>query len=403
MFPDHGNRYTSLRSGRAPGADADQTGGFPPPHPPRFAPSRRPWLGIPAGRARCARMFSPASRRGAFALVPFAAGGCKGLLRRFAPLRPSSLPARRTRPLRRCRWGGGFGVPSRPGGPLPAGLPPLLRRWGGGSRWSLSAFMGVRCGFVFSRFVSRCRRVAWLAGFTAVRALVALARRFGAGCRRVSLARPVVAPVVFQCRGRGRVRVVGAGLRVRGGMVGLGRLPVGRSAVRRPLRHGVRGFGAGGRAACAPACRSRCASRSAWLGAGLGGWGFLWRGGAAAAAGAGRPLAGVPLALAGARLAPRSGGALCVACAGRVALPSCSAVWAAAGSGFCASRAAACRSGCAAVSAHVASFRAACVVGSACAAWSAVASAAAWRSVAVASCSLFCHFFSSAVAFLIRS
>ena len=401
MFPDHGNRYASLRSGRAPGADADQTGGFPPPHPSRFVPSRRPWLGIPAGRARCARMFSPASRRGAFALVPFAAGGCKGLLRRFAPLRPSSLPALRTRPLRRCRWGGRLGSLLSLW-PAPCGPSAAPVAVSGGSRWSLSAFVGVRCGFVFSRFVSRCRRVAWLAGFAAVRALVALARRFGAGCRRVSLARPVVAPVVFQCRGRGGFRVVFGCVGLRVGVVGLGRLPVGRSAVRRPLRHSVRGFGAGGRAACAPACRSRCASRSAWLGAGLGGWGFLWRGGAAAAAGAGRPLAGVPLALAGARLAPRSGGALCVACAGRVALPSRSAVWAAAGSGFCASRAAACRSGCAAVSAHVASFRAACVVGSACAAWSAVASAAAWRSVAVASCSLFCHFFSSAVAFLIR-
>ena len=322
----------------------------------------------------------------------------------FAASRPCARPRFRLFALAPSgAAAGGVGwVPSCPCGPLPAGLPPLLRRWGGGSRWSLSAFMGVRCGFVFSCFVSRCRRVAWLAGFTAVRALVALARRFGAGCRRVSLARPVVAPVVFQCRGRGGFRVVFGCVGLRVGVVGLGRLPVGRSAVRRPLRHGVRGFGAGGRAACAPACRSRCASRSAWLGAGLGGWGFLWCSGAAAAAGAGRPLAGVPLALAGARLAPRSGGALCVACAGRVALPSRSAVWAAAGSGFCASRAAACRSGCAAVSAHVASFRAACVVGSARAAWSAVASAAAWRSVAVASCSLFCHFFASAVAFLIR-
>ena len=187
MFPDHGNRYASLRSGRAPGADADQTGGFPPPHPPRFVPSRRPWLGIPAGRARCARMFSPASRRGAFALVPFAAGGCKGLLRRFAPLRPSSLPALRTRPLRRCRWGGRLGSLLSLW-PAPCGPSAAPAAVGGGSRWSLSAFVGVRCGFVFSRFVSRCRRVAWLAGFAAVRALVALARRFGASCRRVSLA-----------------------------------------------------------------------------------------------------------------------------------------------------------------------------------------------------------------------
>ena len=99
---------------------------------------------------------------------------------------------------------------------------------------------------------------------------------------RTPLAR--TAAVMWPLAGRAQG---GAGLRVRLGLVGLGRFSAGGAAVRRPLRSRVRGFRAGGGAAIVAAGRSRCVARSGRVGAGgVDGWGFLlvFRGGVAAAA-----------------------------------------------------------------------------------------------------------------------
>jgi hypothetical protein len=103
-----------------------------PSQPPYPHPSRRPWLGIPAGRARCARVF-PASRRGGFcALCRSLRAGDKGSLRRFAPLRPllASGPSRSPPPALPL---GGWGWGSLPSlSPAPGGrFRRSLRRWGG--------------------------------------------------------------------------------------------------------------------------------------------------------------------------------------------------------------------------------------------------------------------------------
>ena len=93
---------------------------------------------------------SPRRAGGLFALVPFAYAGRKGRsLRslpatRVPPLRPSSLPALRARPLRRCRWGGGVGAVPASLGALPARLPPLPAAGGG---W-LPSFAVSFCGGV---------------------------------------------------------------------------------------------------------------------------------------------------------------------------------------------------------------------------------------------------------------
>ena len=83
---------------------------------------------------------------------------------RFAASRPcarSSLPARRARPLRRCRWGGGFGVPSRPCRPLPAGASAAPAAAGG----RLPSVAGSPCGGVSWSLClavpASCRSFAW--------------------------------------------------------------------------------------------------------------------------------------------------------------------------------------------------------------------------------------------------
>ncbi len=127
------------------------SGVIPAPVPPCFAPS----LAWHPCRSCSLRSRFPRVAPGGFcALVPSAAGGRKGSLRRFAPLPPSSLPALRARPLRRCRWGGGFGVPSRrcPALPAPVSAAPC----GGGVDGSLRSrvrFVGVCRGLS----VSLCR------------------------------------------------------------------------------------------------------------------------------------------------------------------------------------------------------------------------------------------------------
>ena len=138
----------------------------------------------------------------------------------------------------------------------------------------LGGSSGLVCGvcrgrFLLSRFVPRCHRAAWAS--SALGSLVASAGRFGLGRWRVSLAAAGLGAVVRRGGGRGRVRVVGAGLRVRGGLVELGRLPARRAAVR---GSGLRRFRAGGRAAVCPAVAASGVARSGRVGAGrLGGRG----------------------------------------------------------------------------------------------------------------------------------
>ncbi len=118
---------------------------------------------------------------------------------------------------------------------LPAASAPV-------SGLSVLAFLGVSCGCSFSRCGS-----ARFAG-SPRRALVALAGRVGAVVWRAALARSGVGAVVFRCGGRRRVPVGLGGGGVRGGLVGLGRVPARRAAVR---GSGVRRLRAGGRAAVA--------------------------------------------------------------------------------------------------------------------------------------------------------
>lgn len=101
---------------------------------------------IPGCCALFVRNF-PRLRRGAGGFLPFVRCGRQGFGRyapRCTPLRPGSLRAFAALPPPALRSGGwGWGLSLLPCGPLPADLPPLPAAGGGGSRGSLSAFVGV--------------------------------------------------------------------------------------------------------------------------------------------------------------------------------------------------------------------------------------------------------------------
>lgn len=239
--------------------------GFANAQPPCWT-SRRPWLGIPAGRVRCAHVFPPRRALGLFALVPFAAGGHKGSLRRFAPLRPSSLPALCARPLGPSAWGVGWGsflsLSPAPGG--------RFRRSGGGGWWLplvAGVLVGVRRGRLVSGFVSVSGGFSWCGA--SVGSVVASAGRFGTGRWCLPLAGAGVCSVVFGRCGRRGFRVVGCRIGVCGGLVVVGRLSGGCPAVSRCRWAGLRRLGAGRLPAVAGAGRSRCPACGRWLGAGV--------------------------------------------------------------------------------------------------------------------------------------
>ena len=166
---------------------------------------------------------------------------------RFAASRP--CPGRRGRAVAGRRGRGGGGVVPAAGG---RGWFPVFR-----------VFVGVSCGFFLFGFVAVFGAVSRVFCRAAVRALVASAGRVGAGVGCAALAGAAVGAVVFG-RGCGRwVRVAGVRVGVRVGVVGLGRVPAGRSAVR---RWRVRRLGAGGRPAVAAAGRSRRVARAGGLG-----------------------------------------------------------------------------------------------------------------------------------------
>lgn len=136
--------------------------------------------------------------------------------------------------------------------------------WRGGCgvppRWALlacsgwfSGLLGVCCGFVLCRFVSVSRLVSRVVRGSAGGSLVAFAGRFRFVCRCLPLARPALgARVLRRCRCC-RVRVACRCVGVRVGLVVLGRLPAGGSAVPRRCGCGVGCFGAGVGSAVAPA------------------------------------------------------------------------------------------------------------------------------------------------------
>ncbi len=168
-------------------------------------------------------------------------------------------------------------------------LPPLGLAPAAVAAQSLVA-VGVARGVCVSGGLSRrCRG-------SSGRALVALAGRFGVVVWRSALARSGVGAFVFRC-GRGRRVPFGlGGGGVRGGLVGLGRVPAGGSPVR---GSGLGCLRSGGRPlrCCPLPSRGLAAS-------------------AAAAFRFGRQRRRVSLALAGARLPPRPGGALSARLAG---------------------------------------------------------------------------------------
>ena len=133
-------------------------GPSPPPCP---HPSRRPWLGVPAGRARWRSRFPPRRAGGLLRLCRSLRAGDKGSLRRFAPLRPllASGPSRSPPPA--LPLGGGFGVPSRPCRPLPAGASAAPAAAGG----RLPSVAGSPCGGVSWSLClavpASCRSFAW--------------------------------------------------------------------------------------------------------------------------------------------------------------------------------------------------------------------------------------------------
>ena len=148
--------------------------------------------------------------------------------------------------------------------------------------------VGVCRGFVLGFGFACAGGVPWFAGVAALGAVVASARRVRPGRWRVSVAAAGVLAGILRCRGRGGLFLACRRVGLRGGVVWLGRLSAGRSAVRRPLRACVRRLRAGGRAAVCPAVAASGAARSGRVGAGrLGGWGLLsvFRDGVAAAAG----------------------------------------------------------------------------------------------------------------------
>ena len=192
----------------------------------------------------------------------------------------------------RAQGGAGYPCPRLAVGRILApasALPPSALRDG---RWSpcgcgravgrvapgLGGSSGLVCGvcrgwFLLSRFVPRCRRAARAS--SALGAVVASAGRFGAGRWGVSVAGAGVLAGILRCRGRGGLFLACRRVGFRWRLVGLGRLPAGRAAVRRPLRACVRRLRAGGRAAVASAVAASGAARSGRVGAGrVGGWGF---------------------------------------------------------------------------------------------------------------------------------
>ncbi len=145
-------------------------GPSPPPCP---HPSRRPWLGVPAGRARWRSRFPPRRAGGLLRLCRSLRAGDKGSLRRFAPLRPllASGPSRSpppALPLGGWVWGS---LPSL--SPAPGGR--FRRSCGGGwaapfgrwfALWGCVVVALSRCsGFVpVVRVVlrsARCRVAPW--------------------------------------------------------------------------------------------------------------------------------------------------------------------------------------------------------------------------------------------------
>ena len=187
----------------------------------------------------------------------------------------ASLPA--SRPCARLRFrlyalapsgagAGGWGFGAVPASLWPAPGGPSAAPCGGGVVAPVGRcrfLWGVCRGFFLSGWFPVSGLVPWRAGRAAVRALVASAGRVGAGCWCAALARSAVGAVVLRCRGGGRLRVGCVGFGVRVGVVGLGRVPAGRSAVR---RWRVRRLGAGGRPAVAAAGRSRRVARAGGLG-----------------------------------------------------------------------------------------------------------------------------------------
>lgn len=283
---------------------------------------------------------------------------------------------------------GGVGFPPVPVARSLRAFRRSLRRRVGGSRWSLACFCGGVSWLrsrLFRLGLSFCRVARWF-------------RR----CRRPGGARSLGLPwslalVAGRCGGRRgpprspRLGRAGSVFRWRCGGSPARRVRCSASRCRWPSRR-----------RCGWLLPRRCPLR---LGCAVSGWPFFWRGGSAAAAAAGCQRRGLSLALAGARLSPRAGGAVQLACAGGAGLPSRPLVraatrprWALRSAG-----AAACRSRRAAVSAHVAGVWAACVVGSACASRPPASRSAARWAVVVASASVCGCFFSSAVAVLAAS
>lgn len=134
-------------------------GPSPPPYP---HPSRRPWLGIPAGRARWRSRFPPRRAGGLLRLCRSLRAGDKGSLRRFAPLRPllASGPSRSPPPA--LPLGGvGLGFPPVPVARSRRALPPLLRRRVGGSLRSLVGFGGGVSWSLCLAVPASCRSFAW--------------------------------------------------------------------------------------------------------------------------------------------------------------------------------------------------------------------------------------------------
>ena len=134
-------------------------GPSPPPYP---DPSRRPWLGIPAGRARWRSRFPPRRAGGLLRLCRSLRAGDKGSPRRFAPLRPllASGPSRSPPPA--LPLGGvGLGFPPVPVARSRRALPPLLRRRVGGSLRSRVRFGGGVSWSLCLAVPASCRSLAW--------------------------------------------------------------------------------------------------------------------------------------------------------------------------------------------------------------------------------------------------
>ena len=158
---------------RAPGANTDRRTdrGRPGPRTPtlRAVPGLASLPVVLAG----ARDFPRVAPGGFCALCRSLRAGDKGSVAALPASRPcarSSLPARRARPLRRCRWGGGLGFPPVPVRRSRRRLPPLPAAVGWVAPFGCFGFLGCvvvvlsRCsGFVpVVRVVLRSAR-CWVA------------------------------------------------------------------------------------------------------------------------------------------------------------------------------------------------------------------------------------------------